>query len=46
MEHTVAETDAQGGYILSSQVWTTAHDLAKFGQLYLDDGKLPDGTVV
>lgn len=44
MEHTVAETDAQGGYILSSQVWTTARDLAKFGQLYLNDGKLPDGT--
>jgi hypothetical protein len=43
MEHTIAETDWQGGYILSSQVWTTARDLARFGQLYLDDGKLPSG---
>ncbi len=44
MFHTVAETDWQGGYILSSQVWTTARDLARLGQLYLDDGVLPDGT--
>ncbi len=44
MDNTVAETDWQGNYILSSQVWTTADDLAKFGQLYLNDGKLPDGT--
>jgi CubicO group peptidase (beta-lactamase class C family) len=36
--HTVAETDWQGNAILSSQVWTTARDLARFGQLYLDDG--------
>jgi CubicO group peptidase (beta-lactamase class C family) len=44
MGHTVAETDWQGNTILSSQVWTTARDLARFGQLYLNDGKLPDGT--
>ncbi len=44
MMHTVAETDWQGGYILSSQVWTTARDLARLGQLHLDDGVLPDGT--
>jgi CubicO group peptidase (beta-lactamase class C family) len=43
MNHTVAETDIRGEYILSSQVWTTAGDLAKLGQLYLDDGKLPSG---
>lgn len=43
MTHTVAETDIRGDYILSSQVWTTASDLAKFGQLYLNDGKLPSG---
>ena len=44
MNHTVAETDWKGSYILSSQVWSTAPDLAKLGQLYLDDGVLPDGT--
>ena len=44
MTHTVAEIDWRGQYILSSQVWSTARDLARFGQLYLDDGKLPDGT--
>ncbi len=38
MGHTVAEADWQGNAILSSQVWTTARDLARFGQLYLDDG--------
>lgn len=46
MHHTVAETDSRGGYILSSQVWTTARDLARFGQLYLDDGKLASGERV
>lgn len=46
MAHTVAETDWQGNYILSSQVWSTARDLARLGQLYLDDGVLPDGTRV
>ena len=44
MNHTVAETDWRGSYILSSQVWTTARDLARFGQLYLSDGKLLQGT--
>jgi len=44
MSATVAETDWQGNYILSSQVWSTARDLARLGQLYLDDGVLPDGT--
>lgn len=44
MRDTTAETDWQGNYILSSQVWTTARDLATFGQLYLNDGVLADGT--
>jgi CubicO group peptidase (beta-lactamase class C family) len=38
MYDTWAETDWRGNYMLSSQVWTTARDLARFGQLYLDDG--------
>ncbi len=38
MTRTYAETDWQGNYILSSQVWTTARDLARLGQLYLNDG--------
>jgi CubicO group peptidase (beta-lactamase class C family) len=39
MNRTFAETDWQGNYILSSQVWTTARDLARMGLLYLNDGR-------
>lgn len=38
MDHTVLETDWEGNFILSSQVWTTARDLARLGVLYLNDG--------
>lgn len=46
MHDTVAETDWQGNYILSSQVWSTARDLARLGQLYLDDGMLGEERVL
>jgi len=51
MRHTTAETDWGGTFILSSQVWTTARDLTRFGLLLLNDGKwagqdiLPAGWV-
>lgn len=38
MNDTWAETDWRGNYVLSSQVWSTARDLARFGQLYAHDG--------
>lgn len=43
MQDTIAEADWQGDYILSSQVWASTMDLIRFGQLYLNDGKLPSG---
>lgn len=38
MNRTMLETDWKGNFILSSQVWTTARDLARLGLLYLNDG--------
>lgn len=38
MTHTVAGKDPRGNYILSSQVWSTARDLARLGQFWLQDG--------
>jgi CubicO group peptidase (beta-lactamase class C family) len=38
MNRTIPETDWQGNFILSSQVWTTARDLGRLGLLYLNDG--------
>jgi CubicO group peptidase (beta-lactamase class C family) len=38
MTRTFAEHDKDGDYILSSQVWTTARDMARMGLLYLNDG--------
>ncbi|NJC33384.1 CubicO group peptidase (beta-lactamase class C family) [Sphingomonas jejuensis] len=35
---TFAEKDWRGNYVLSSQVWATARDLARLGQFWLDDG--------
>lgn len=51
MNDTRAETDWEGNFIMSSQVWTTARDLARLGILYLHDGMwegkriLPEGWV-
>ena len=51
MRHTFPETDPYGNFILSSQVYTTPRDLARFGLLYLHDGVwngeriLPEGWV-
>lgn len=38
MHHTSLETDWRGDFILSSQVWTTARDLARLGVLHLQNG--------
>ena len=38
MLDTWVETDWDGDFILSSQVWTTARDLGRLGLLYLNDG--------
>ncbi len=38
MRNTVASTDRFGDYVLSSQVYTNARDLARFGLLYLNGG--------
>ena len=46
---TTMETDWNGDFISSSQVWMTARDMARLGQLYLQDGMwgedriLPEG---
>jgi CubicO group peptidase (beta-lactamase class C family) len=51
MMHTTPEVDWDGTFILSSQVWTTARDLARFGMLLANDGVwngeriLPEGWV-
>lgn len=36
--HTILETDWHGDYMSSSQVWMTARDMTRIGQLYLQDG--------
>lgn len=39
MRNTFLSTDRFGDFVLSSQVYTNARDLARFGLLYLYDGK-------
>jgi len=38
MRNTLLSTDRFGDFVLSSQVYTNARDLARFGLLYLQDG--------
>lgn len=38
MTRTTAERDWRGNFMLSSQVWSTARDLARMGLLYLNEG--------
>ncbi|MEE2636211.1 MAG: serine hydrolase [Acidobacteriota bacterium] len=38
MRNTLVSTDRFGDFILSSQIYTNARDLARFGQLYLQGG--------
>jgi len=51
MSHTIMETDHDGNFVASSQTWTTARDLARFGLLLASDGTwagqriLPEGWV-
>ena len=44
MTRTTPETDWRGHFVLSSQVWMTARDLARLALLYTRDGVGPDGT--
>jgi CubicO group peptidase (beta-lactamase class C family) len=39
MQHTFLETDWRGDLVISSQVWTTARDLARLGILHLQNGQ-------
>jgi len=51
MTRTTVETEWKGNFILSSQVWMTARDMARLALLHLNDGKvgetrlLPEGWV-
>lgn len=38
MTRTYPGTDWRGNFLASSQIWTTARDLARFGLLYLNNG--------
>ncbi|MEM6538997.1 MAG: serine hydrolase [Pseudomonadota bacterium] len=46
MADTHLETDWNGDFILSSQVWTTSRDLARLGLLYLNDGILDGNRIL
>jgi len=46
MRNTLLSTDRFGDFILSSQVYTNARDLARFGLLYVQGGKWGDQQLV
>jgi len=46
MHNTVPETDWEGNFIMSSQVWSTARDLSRLGILYLNDGNWQGEQIV
>jgi CubicO group peptidase (beta-lactamase class C family) len=44
--NTLLETDWGGDFVSSSQVWMTARDMARLGQLYLQDGVWGDERIL
>lgn len=46
MQHTFLETDWKNDFILSSQVWTTARDLARLGVLHLQQGRWQEEQIL
>src|SRR5262249_32646054 len=46
MRNTIVGIDRFGDYVLSSQVYTNARDLARFGLLYLNNGIWNDNRIV
>ncbi len=46
MESAFIETDENGNFIGSSYGYASAHDWAKFGRLFLNKGKNPDGIQI
>lgn len=44
--NTLLETDWGGDFVSSSQVWMTARDMARLGQLYLQDGMWGDERIL
>ncbi|MEO0784655.1 MAG: serine hydrolase [Pseudomonadota bacterium] len=43
---TTLEADWNGDFVSSSQVWTTARDLARIGELYLNNGRWGDEQIL